>query len=103
MLCIPDFNYLKACQSIEGTRIGKNWTDYNVSLAEISRYVDVVAAWLGFALPLFLVELTRDMHVSRRDAYKYIGKFFDFESIQLIRATGGTWSDMCMEVMAITS
>ncbi|TYZ62024.1 hypothetical protein PybrP1_011526 [[Pythium] brassicae (nom. inval.)] len=57
---IPDFNYLKACQSIEGTRIGKNWTDYNVSLADISR----------------------------RDAYKYIGKFFDFESIQLIRATG---------------
>lgn len=36
---VSDFNYLKACQGIEKIRIGKNWTDYNVSLSEVSRYV----------------------------------------------------------------
>lgn len=38
---VSDFNYLKACQSIETIRIGKNWNEYNVSLSEVSR-CDVV-------------------------------------------------------------
>ncbi|KAL4108662.1 hypothetical protein PRIC1_000373 [Phytophthora ramorum] len=55
-----DFNYLKGCQAIEHVQIG--------------------AAPAEFRTP--------HSRSSRREVYTFLGSFFDFESTQLIRATG---------------
>ncbi|POM81437.1 Hypothetical protein PHPALM_585 [Phytophthora palmivora] len=55
-----DFNYLKGCQAIEHVQISNVPAEF------------------------------RSVHArsSRREAYTFLGSFFDFESTQLIRATG---------------
>ncbi|KAG7379942.1 MutS protein msh5 [Phytophthora pseudosyringae] len=58
--CQADFNYLKGCQAIEHVQIGTAPSEYRRPHARSSR----------------------------REAYTFLGSFFDFESTQLIRATG---------------
>ncbi|KAL7687160.1 putative DNA mismatch repair protein MutS, core [Plasmopara halstedii] len=55
-----DFNYLKACQTIEHVQIGAASDDFNKP----------------------------HIRSMRREASTFLGSFFDFESTQLIRATG---------------
>ncbi|TMW57428.1 hypothetical protein Poli38472_003353 [Pythium oligandrum] len=64
-----EFNYLKACNAIERIRMGDTW--WNESLA--------------------------NQGLTRREAYKYLGRYFDFESTELIRATGALFGYLATE------
>ncbi|KAF0704325.1 hypothetical protein AaE_014995 [Aphanomyces astaci] len=55
-----DFAYLKGCKEIEGLRIGTDWSS-NVGVFDDS---------------------------TKREKYKYLSSYFDFDSLEMIRAVG---------------
>ncbi|EQC40806.1 hypothetical protein, variant [Saprolegnia diclina VS20] len=55
-----DFGYAKACKSIANLRIGTDWEHYGRDLSE----------------------------TTEREVFKYLGSFFDFDSLEMIRAVG---------------
>uniref|UniRef100_A0AAV1T9Z9 DNA mismatch repair proteins mutS family domain-containing protein n=1 Tax=Peronospora matthiolae TaxID=2874970 RepID=A0AAV1T9Z9_9STRA len=78
---VADFSYLKASQAIEHVQIGNAPAELKKSQTRSSRYPlhgsKRKTASDGFKRLSY-----------RRDVYTFLGSFFDFESTQLIRATG---------------
>ncbi|KAF0718925.1 Aste57867_1386 [Aphanomyces stellatus] len=61
-----EFAYLKACKEIEHLHIGAEWRN-NMDVFEGS---------------------------TKREQYKYLSSYFDFESSEMIRSVGGSWSSL---------